>query len=196
MATRIIVVGCYRSGSTAIASILHHLGVDMGMPFYKSHFEGSQVAAKLRTWWNEPTLEEMEERENRVLWLKKWVERRERRRVGFVGVKHPLIGCRPEDFSEAWGEAVKVVWAYRPLNESVASLKQLQWMAGFDEDRIQSLLQSRVSMFLHARDHLIIENSKLKRRPLWEVEKLVEYLNLEPDAKALGSAFASLSSSF
>src|SRR6266576_4665725 len=36
--TRIAVLGLYRSGSTVVAGVLHHLGVDMGPPFYGGYY--------------------------------------------------------------------------------------------------------------------------------------------------------------
>ena len=56
--TRIAVLGVYRSGSTAVAGALHHLGVDMGPPFFEGFYESAGLSKQLRRWWDEPRLVE------------------------------------------------------------------------------------------------------------------------------------------
>jgi len=56
MTTRVAVLGLYRSGSSAAAGVLHHLGVEMGAPYFEDHFESAQLAKRLRRWWHEPDL--------------------------------------------------------------------------------------------------------------------------------------------
>ncbi|MCX6913612.1 MAG: hypothetical protein NT167_11280 [Verrucomicrobia bacterium] len=56
--TRIAVLGVYRSGSPAVAGALHHLGVDMGPPFFEGFYESAGLSKQLRKWWDEPRLRE------------------------------------------------------------------------------------------------------------------------------------------
>jgi hypothetical protein len=58
MATRIAVLGLYRSGSSAAAGVLHHLGVEMGAPYWMDNYESARLARRLRRWWHEPDLHE------------------------------------------------------------------------------------------------------------------------------------------
>ena len=59
---RVAVVGLYRSGSSFWAGALHHLGVDMGAPFWENdvenhpdnHYEPWDLSIDLRRMWNEP----------------------------------------------------------------------------------------------------------------------------------------------
>ena len=55
MTTRIAVLfGLYRSGSSAAAGVLHHLGVEMGAPYWMDNYESARLARRLRRWWHEP----------------------------------------------------------------------------------------------------------------------------------------------
>ena len=56
---RIAILGLFNSGSTALAGVLHQLGVNMGgPPFFKEFYESAEIARNLRRWWSEPELVE------------------------------------------------------------------------------------------------------------------------------------------
>ena len=75
--TRIAVLGVYRSGSTAVAGALHHLGVDMGPPFFEGFYESAGLSKQLRKWWDEPRLVEKVGQAKRVRVLEQWIKERE-----------------------------------------------------------------------------------------------------------------------
>jgi hypothetical protein len=95
--TRIAVLGVYRSGSTAVAGALHHLGVDMGPPFFEGFYESAGLSKQLRKWWDEPRLREKVSQAKRVRVLAQWIQERERGGVRWVGMKHPLLSLCGED---------------------------------------------------------------------------------------------------
>ncbi len=82
-ATRIAVLGLYRSGSAAVAGILHHLGVNIGPPFFgESHpnsihdfYESAWLSQQLRIWWNEPNISEKASQRKRVKVLQRWSQK-------------------------------------------------------------------------------------------------------------------------
>jgi hypothetical protein len=39
LTTVVAILGCYRSGSSLLAGVLHRLGVDMGSPFWGDYYE-------------------------------------------------------------------------------------------------------------------------------------------------------------
>ena len=118
--TRIAVLGVYRSGSTAVAGALHHLGVDMGPP-YSGGITSPGLSKQLRQWWDEPRLQEKVGRAKRVRVLAQWIQEREQGGVKWVGMKHPLLSLCGEDLVQAWGEDTRFIRCYRPLDESIES---------------------------------------------------------------------------
>src|SRR5436190_16197088 len=106
--TRIAVLGLYRSGSTVVAGVLHHLGVDMGAPFYGGYYESDWVSKQLRVWWDEGgELQEKVQQSKRVKVLAEWMKEREASGARWVGIKHPLLSLCGEDLLQAWGEETR-----------------------------------------------------------------------------------------
>ena len=123
--TRIAVLGVYRSGSTAVAGALHHLGVDMGPPYFEGFYESAGLSKQLRRWWDEPRLVEKVGRAKRVRVLEQWIKEREAGGVRWVGMKHPLLSLCGDDLVQAWGEDTRFIRCCRPLEDSIDSLKRL-----------------------------------------------------------------------
>lgn len=123
---RIAVVGLYRSGSSFWAGALHHLGVDMGAPFWENsveddpenHYEPWDLSIDLRRMWNEPLGECAWSAEDRCGVLERWI----RGRGPVCGAKHPLFCLMVEDLLRAWGDETVILWSMRPLEDSVDSL--------------------------------------------------------------------------
>ena len=74
---RVAVLGTYRCGSTAVAGVLHHLGVELGKPFWQDYYESASLADQLRIWWDEPALQEKTPKAERVRFLARWIEDQE-----------------------------------------------------------------------------------------------------------------------
>jgi len=64
------VLGCYRSGSSLLARMIHSLGVNVGPPFWCDHFEAADLSVELRSRWNEPQLVKSVPKDVRVEYLK------------------------------------------------------------------------------------------------------------------------------
>ena len=134
---RIAVLGLYNSGSSAIAQMLHHLGVDMGGPPWweldderdidRNHWEPRDLQSKLASWIREPALSLQVSPQTLVAGLKSWIEGREAlgRSRGFVdfGAKHPLLARSPRLLKEAWGDETLFLWCYRDLETSIQKLE-------------------------------------------------------------------------
>ena len=148
---RVAVVGLYNSGSSAVAGMLHRLGVSMGPPFWNNsreldpdnHYESYDLAWHLRQWWDEPRLIESAPAAQRRTYLRKWVELQETRTEGAVGAKHPLLAMCLDDLSEAWGESLHLIRIWRPLPDSIAGLERRRWFPGF-EQALQKQIHSRM----------------------------------------------------
>jgi hypothetical protein len=102
MTTRVAVLGLYRSGSSAAAGVLHHLGVEMGAPYWMDNYESARLARRLRRWWHEPELQERFPAPERVRKLRDWISFLEGGGAAHVGAKHPLLSLCGDDLVQAW----------------------------------------------------------------------------------------------
>ena len=186
--TRIAILGVYRSGSTAVAGALHHLGVDMGAPFFEGFYESAGLSKQLRQWWDEPRLREKVGQAKRIRILAQWIEEREKGGAQWVGMKHPLLSLSGEDLVQAWGPETRFVRCRRPLQESVDSLKRLGRTV--DGEFLQGTLMAALDRFFAGREHLSIEFADLMSNPRREVERLMDYLHITADAERLAAAIS------
>jgi len=183
---RIAVLGLFRSGSTAVAGVLDHLGVDMGAPFYGGYYESAWLSDQLRIWWDEPNLRETVAQPERVRILKCWIEEREKAGARWVGMKHPLLSLCGEDLVEAWGPETCFIRCCRPLEESSESLTKLGYRG--DSRLLQQKLLTALDRFFAHRGHLQIHFSEFMRNPAGEVDRLIAYLGITPEREKIASA--------
>ena len=184
--TRIAILGVYRSGSTAVAGALHHLGVDMGPPFFEGFYESAGLSKQLRRWWDEPRLVEKVGQAKRVRVLERWIKEREEGGARWVGMKHPLLSLCGEDLVQAWGPEARFVRCCRPLGDSIDSLKRLG--RAVNGDFLQGTLLAALDRFFAGREHLAIEFADLMTNPRREVERLMEYLQITTAAERIEAA--------
>jgi hypothetical protein len=178
--TRIAVLGVYRSGSTAVAGALHHLGVDMGPPYFEGFYESAGLSKQLRIWWDEPRLREKVKQAERVRVLAEWIKEREQGGAKWVGMKHPLLSLCGADLVQAWGPETRFIRCCRPLGDSIDSLKRLGRKV--DGVHMQGTLMAALDRFFAGREHLAVEFADLMSNPRREVERLMEYLSITADA--------------
>jgi hypothetical protein len=184
--TRIAVLGVYRSGSTAVAGALHHLGVDMGPPFFEGFYESAGLSKQLRRWWDEPHLREKVSQARRVRVLAQWIQEREQGGARWVGMKHPLLSLCGEDLVQAWGEETRFIRCCRPLADSIDSLKRLGRTV--NGEFLQGTLMAALDRFFAGREHLAVEFADLMANPRREVGRLINYLHITADAERIESA--------
>lgn len=184
--TRIAILGCYRSGTTAVAGALHHLGVDMGAPFFEGFYEAADLSKHLRKWWDEPHLVEKASQAKRIRVLKQWIEGREKGGAQWVGMKHPLLSLCGEDLVQAWGPETKFIRCCRPLEESIDSLKRLG--RKLDGAFLQGTLMGALDGFFAGREHLSIEFADFMSDPPRGLRRVMEYLQITADADKVATA--------
>jgi len=190
--TRIAVLGTYSSGSSAVAGLLHHLGVTMGRYFYGDHYEASWMSEQLRQWWSEPNLIETVAAEQRIRVLKKWiVEMEADTRFQAVRLKHPLLVLSAEDIHAGWGSDVRYLWCHRSLPEATTSLQRRAWWPGREQELQSQLYQKATEWFAH-QSHLKIEYADVLTKPELVVNQIVDFLDLKPTEIQLSSAIGSI----
>lgn len=192
---RIAVFGTYSSGSSAVAGLLHHLGIVMGKQFWGDHYEAHWMSQQLRTWWSEPGLIETVAPGHRIRVLKDWVHGMESAAVApataAIGLKHPLLVLCCDDIEKAWGAETRYIWCHRPLSESIESLQRRGWWPG-REEAVQSKLYHCASKFLANKNHLQIEYSQLLADPNKIVDQAIEYLTQSPTTAQRSRAVESI----
>jgi hypothetical protein len=198
MGRRVAVLGLYNSGSTAVAGVLHRLGVNMGPPFWASsrdgaadnYYEPHDLAWHLRRWWHEPELAEHAAAEHRVRFLRCWADLQEAAGPAPVGAKHPLLSLCGPDLVAAWGPGTAFVWAWRPLAESVAGLKRRGWFAG-SEWSLQGRLWDALAAFERTHPGVVrLDWGRVRADPPAAARELAALAGVDPSGEQLRSAAA------
>ena len=142
----IVVLGPLGGGTSAVASVLHHLGVFMGTRFDASYrelhqiWEDAEISALCR---RAITLPSGEFQMEPVLFQEKlriWAD--DHRRAAHIaglrpGVKHPLLCLAVDLLADAWGPFAPVV-VDRPFAKIVATLNRLDWFED-EQERAESM---------------------------------------------------------
>jgi hypothetical protein len=193
---RVAVLGLYNSGSTAIAGMLDILGVNMGPPYWCSwtselnFYEPYDLSHHLRKWWNEPYLTECVRSVQRTRFLRAWIQLQESTGAAHCGAKHPLLSLCGPDLLEAWGSGTRFIWAYRPLEDSIAGLERRNWFKGVDAARMQRQLWNTLHDFEHQHGAAMVRLlwPQIKRDPAWAVDQLCSLLGLQRSEATIGRA--------
>lgn len=194
---RIVVLGTHNSGSSAVAGILHHLGINMGPPFWetsdenseKNHYEPLGLTQVITKWWDEPRIVERVSRQFRFEYFQSWAESREAISPdSSIGIKHPLLAFCCKELLEAWGTETRFIWSWRPKVESVDGLKRRGWFKGFEESLIQKEWDA-LNRFAssHKQVHRLNWHEVLSDRSL-AISELVSQLEIEPSKGQLTKA--------
>lgn len=194
----IVVLGLYRSGSSCAAGVLDRLGVHMGRPLMRrnchnrrGYFEPIWLARQLRKMYDEPDLRDWMPREQRLRVLRRWHEsqgRVARRRNTMLGVKHPLLCLAGDDLVEAWGERLKIIAVYRPLEECLGSLKRIGWWKRWSHRMLLEQLWNERERFLSHHDHLCLGYEDLLNAPEPQIRRIIEYLGLSVGSEPFDKA--------
>ncbi len=194
--TRIAVLGLYNSGSTCVARMLHQLGVNMGPPFWQrsdegapyNYYEPNDLAWHLRKWWDEPRCIEQVPPAQRIRYLQCWAALQECAQPGPLGAKHPLLSLCGDDLIAAWGPETRLIWSWRPLEESIARLKARGWFPGF-QDSLQRRLWAALNELRARRGDVIrLDWACVLADPMAAARELASVAGIIPDDIQLQSA--------
>jgi hypothetical protein len=188
---RLAVLGLYNSGSTAVAAMLHHLGVNMAPPYWvaldrksnENYYEPYELSWHLRQWWEEPRITERTPAQVRVRYLRQWAVLQESLGLSpIVGAKHPLLSLCGEDLLEAWGQDTLFIWSWRPLTDSVSALQRRGWF-GEHARQIQERLWEALQQFDKVHPGLVfkLDWDHVKSDPLWAAHELASLCGIVAD---------------
>jgi hypothetical protein len=197
----IVVLGPWCGGTSAVAGVLHHLGVFMGADFVWAYrgphetWEDSHLSKLCVRAFTEPGAQLQMDARSFVANLRSWADshrgaaRVEGRRAG---VKHPLL-CVAMDFvREACGPVVPVV-VDRPVANVIASLNRLEWWKD-EQERAEA-----TAHLIAARDQALagttavrVDFEELRAAPADVIRRLADELGLSVTEAQLQAAAQSV----
>jgi len=204
----IAVVGLHSSGSSAIAGLLHHLGVNMGdvlkgrygdNPDGDCGFEAVGLMGICETILPFPDTKFKIPRGKAWKKLRHWINFR--RRIGHkqqvvVGGKYPTLCVLGDHLMSICKDQLYVVNCVRPLEESVVSV--VQRTGNKKAMQHQEWLHEEKRKFINKMDQrkvITIDYPRLLANPQRSVKKLVQFLErigVEPSAKQIKRAIQSI----
>src|SRR5271168_3823147 len=193
----IVVLGPWCGGTSAVAGVLHHLGVFMGADFVWAYrgphetWEDSQLSKLCVRAFTEPGAQLQMDPRSLVANLRSWADnhRGAARTAGRrPGVKHPLLCVSIDFIRDAWGPVVPVV-VDRPVANVLASLNRLGWWKD-EQERAES-----TAHLIAARDRALsgvatvrVDFEELRAAPADVIRRLADGLGLEVTEAQLKTA--------
>ncbi|WP_424394994.1 tetratricopeptide repeat protein [Mycobacterium sp.] len=183
----IVVLGPWCGGTSAVAKVLHHLGVLMGTQFDWNYrelhdtWEDSDLSQLCRRAFSEPDAQLQMDAGSFETRLRSWADnhRRAARIAGRrPGVKHPLLCVSIDFIRDAWGPVVPVV-VDRPVPNVLASLNRLGWWKD-EQERAEStahLIAAR-DLALAGTTTVRVDFEALRATPAVVIRRLADELGL------------------
>jgi hypothetical protein len=197
----IVVLGPWCGGTSAVAGVLHHLGVFMGANFVWAYrgpyetWEDSHLSKLCVRAFTEPGAQLQMDPQSLVANLRSWADshRGAARTAGRrPGVKHPLLCVAMDFMREACGPVVPVV-VDRPVANVIASLNRLGWWQD-EQERAES-----TAHLIAARDQALVgaptvrvDFEELRATPLVVIRRLADELGLAVTEAQLKAAAQSV----
>jgi hypothetical protein len=197
----IVVLGPWCGGTSAVAKVLHHLGVLMGTRFdvgvreLDDTWEDSDLSLLCRRAFSEPGGQLLMDPHTLRAKLRDWAANHrgaariaERR----PGVKHPALCIAVDHIREAWGPLVPVV-VDRPAANVVASLNRLGWWSD-EKERAEStahLIAAR-DLALAGVETVRVDFEELRSEPATVIRRLAGDLGLKVTDAQFDAAVSSV----
>ena len=197
----VVVLGPFGGGTSAVAKVLHHLGVFMGTDFDWTYrephdtWEESYLSRLCRRAFSEPGGRLQMDTNSLRSQLRDWADghRSAARSAGSPpGVKHPLLCVAVDLLRDSWGPIVPVA-VDRPVEKVVASLNRLGWWAD-EQEREES-----TTHLIRSRDNAIrdtasvrVDFEALRDNPEVVIRRLADDLGLQITDAQLKAAVSSV----
>lgn len=199
----IAVLGIHSSGSSALAGVLYHLGVDLGDrltgyygndPNKSCGFEAEGLARICEQCIPFPTTKHAVKRQ--VLWnkLRVWINGRRKKGLALgvpVGGKYPMLCRCGAQLMNICQDKLILVHIDRPLEDSIVSLIKREGHRHPPEllrAHQQWLHEGKEWLLKEHGKHITIAYDELVRNPAPQVQRLIGYLNLSPSQEQLNKA--------
>lgn len=202
-AAPVVVLGTYRSGSSCVAGVLHHLGGHGGQAAERATarfnprglFEPPWLSRELRALCDEPRLRRIGSRQEIVSTLRQWArdEGHHALKAGrFLYVKHPLLCLLGREMEVAWGTDLRIISVYRRFEDSRNSLDAAGWWRPAGRAGVLERLVADRDRFVADREHLRVDFETLVLEPARVVGEICAFLRLSPPEEAVRAAVSSV----
>lgn len=194
------VLGVYRGGTSCIAGVLHHLGLELGSHTKDAdednpagYFEDIQLGQICRNIFREPWLVRESDEENATNLLRCWASKRcrelEAEGVPLCG-KHPILSLLVPELEVAWNHP-KFVVVDRSLDDVTASIRRVGWGWPIEaiEYAIPKITKLRDESLARLQsDFLRIDFNDLVKSPELVVPEIAKFLDCNPNENQLEQA--------
>ncbi len=186
----VVVAGPYRSGTSCVAGILHHLGYCLGDQLLRpgkdnptGFFEPALLHKYLRKCFDEKNSKCLVPEEDLIRAIRRWHEPL-RDSHNLLALKLPLLCLMMEETDTALDSNIKWIAVDRRPEESAQSLIDSNWWLGRRarmEDALQVICRLRHARdyFLATRNCLRVDYSDLIDDPHSQIETICDYLDLD-----------------
>ncbi len=198
----VLVVGLHRSGSSMMAGIVAKLGVYFGDRFtgyeegggYEEHSLQRLCEKMMRFPSQETAMSNEEFCRLFGVWAEKMFAGAQARHT-LPGAKYPHL-CKLAPLVKQVVPNLKVIHINRPVGESIASLisrvkrDKEGWAKGSTSqlELLQRHLAEQKEEFLQGQDHITVEYHDMLIDPAREVQRIIEYLKLDPPSALVRAA--------
>ncbi len=201
----VAVIGLHRSGSSCLAGVLHNLGVHMGdmLTGYEptGGFEAAELMGICESAYPFPSTKPALPRTEIVAKLTRYVTKvcttAADRGSPLAGGKYPQLCAMGPELRFACGGQLRVVHIDRPLEESIASLKERSrketgFLAAGDAavEDVQRWLWHEKQELLRQVPHVDVTFADLLAAPRREIERVASWLEFNPSEEAVARAVA------
>lgn len=196
----VAVVGNYSGGTSAVAGILHMLGISMGEHFepadstnVNGNFEAQGLAELCRRCYAEPWLTERLDATARTRLLRIWASERCDRLRGtghWCGGKHPLLSFMIPELSSAWNSP-SIISVERDREATLNSLLRRNWKWPVESCMLvtdQLRLARAQSLTATELPHLILDYEDVVADVRSAISKICQFLQFYPSPEAISKA--------
>jgi hypothetical protein len=200
----VAVLGPYRGGTSATAGAMHHLGINMGPPFFPGRiadsprgcYESLDLYRACMRCFPEPKFVRALSGEQRTHLLRDWLRARQHD-SSLIGAKHPKLCLMIPEMLAAWPDC-KFVVVDRDQAESARSLTKVGWWNKHQDPAalINRLVgtRDRDLATVPADRVLRIAFRDLVRQPRDHLERIAVFVGIAPAADQMDTAVAHIDS--
>jgi hypothetical protein len=191
----VVVLGCWRGGTSCVAGVVSRLGASFGAPFEppsnpnpRGVFEECLLQKMCSSAFEEPTLRPLKSAAYLQRGLRRW-SRRSRCCVNeslMIGAKHPLLCLMIPEILASW-DPCHLIAVDRDIRSVVRSFERYKWWKEHDPADFTSRLIQQRDADIRGVTHLRVSYEYLVAQPRIVVNQIAAFLGAQ-DPLAVDSA--------
>jgi Sulfotransferase family len=183
----VVVLGCWRGGTSCVAGVASHLGATFGSHFEapsnsnpRGVFEERLLQKFCSGAFEEPTLRPLKSAVYIRRGLSRWLarSRRSAKESLMIGAKHPLLCLMIPEITEIWRPHYLIA-VDRDIRSVSRSFDRYKWWKGHDPADFSSRLIRRRDRDLGNITHLRVAYEDLVTQPAINVRRIADFLGVQ-----------------